>query len=88
MGNLPHIRLEEEVNWLLDQMIKLPFGICVAILGIGIFAILSIVAAIPTYFLWNWLMPDILAVKSITFWQAWGINFLAAILFKNTSSRR
>jgi len=46
----------------------------------------SIIAAIPTYFLWNWLMPAIFGIKVITIWQAWGVNLLAGILFKSSSS--
>ncbi len=45
-------------------------------------AIMSFVLAIPAYFLWNWLMPDIFALKVITFWQAWGMVFLAKCIFK------
>jgi len=71
-----------------DWLEKLAIGIGIGILAIGIIAIVSIVAAIPTYFLWNWLMPEIFALKAITFWQAWGINFLAGILFKNSSSSK
>ena len=32
--------------------------------------------------LWNWLMPDIFGLKTITYWQAWGLVLLAHILFK------
>ena len=28
------------------------------------------------YFLWNWLMPDLIMAKEITFFQAWGIRTL------------
>ncbi len=66
---------------------KFVLGIGVGIFAIGVIAIVSIVAAIPTYLLWNWLMPEIFGLKEITFWQAWGINFLAGILFKNSSSK-
>jgi hypothetical protein len=31
--------------------------------------------------LWNCLLPEILGVKSITFWQAMGILILSKILF-------
>lgn len=51
-----------------------------------IYAFLSVAGAIPTYLLWNWLMPDLFKITEITFWQAWGINFLCAILFKSSSS--
>jgi hypothetical protein len=32
--------------------------------------------------LWNWLMPPIFGLTTITFWQAWGLVVLAHILFK------
>lgn len=61
------------------------------VVGLGIFVafiilliFVSLIAAIPTYFLWNWLMVSIFGLKVITFWQAWGINFLAGILFKSS----
>jgi hypothetical protein len=44
---------------------------------------MSMLAAIPIYFLWNWLMPALFGLKSITITQAWGIVILSEILFKN-----
>jgi len=32
--------------------------------------------------LWNWLMPDIFGLGTISYWQAWGLVLLAHILFK------
>ncbi len=64
---------------------KLAAGLLIVILGFVFFMVVSLIAAIPTYFLWNWLMPEIFAIKAITFWQAWGVNFLTATLFKNSS---
>ncbi|MBN1464641.1 hypothetical protein JXA02_02690 [candidate division KSB1 bacterium] len=32
--------------------------------------------------LWNWLMPVIFGLPTITFWQAWGLVVLSHILFK------
>jgi hypothetical protein len=46
--------------------------------------ILTLVLSIPTMLLWDWLMPELFALKQITLFQAWGINFLSAILFKTT----
>ena len=31
--------------------------------------------------LWNWLLPEILGVKTITYWQGMGILILSKILF-------
>lgn len=65
---------------------KLKQNIITGLLGFVTVAVLSLFGAIPTIFLWNWLMPTITGMMTITFWQAWGINFLAGILFKNTVS--
>ena len=32
--------------------------------------------------LWNWLMPAIFGLTTITFWQAWGLVLLSHLLFK------
>lgn len=32
--------------------------------------------------LWNWLMPEIFGLTTLTYWQAWGIVLMAHILFK------
>jgi hypothetical protein len=57
-----------------------------SILVIVILAFVAIIGAIPTYFLWNWLMPDLFELPRLTFWQAWGIFWLASCLFKSISS--
>jgi hypothetical protein len=44
--------------------------------------LISLAGAIPTWLLWNWLCPDLFHLPTITLIQAWGINFLAALLFK------
>lgn len=49
-------------------------------------AVLGLVTAIPIYYLWNWLMPKIFGLTVITYWEAWGLYFLAAIIFKSSSS--
>jgi len=50
---------------------------------LGIIGI-AIVLSIPTYLLWNWLMPTLFSLKQITLMQALGINLLAGLLFKST----
>ncbi|HMF77390.1 MAG TPA: hypothetical protein VK604_17160 [Bryobacteraceae bacterium] len=51
-------------------------------LKIALFAVLA-VAAISFFVmsLWNVLMPDIFAVRAISFWQALGLLILSKILF-------
>lgn len=50
---------------------------------IGVLFLYALLLAFPTYFLWNWLMPDIFGLGRINVIQALGINFLANILFKS-----
>ena len=51
---------------------------------IGILILAVILFGYPTMLLWNWLMPTIFNLPTITFWQSCGINLLASILFKPT----
>lgn len=64
---------------------RLILGVVIGLDALVVIAIVSLVSAIPTYFLWNWLMPEFFAIKMVTFWQAWGVNMLAGILFKSSS---
>ena len=53
------------------------------------FVILAPVAAVVFFFvggevvrrLWNWLLPPLFDVPTITFWQAWGLLVLCRLLF-------
>lgn len=45
----------------------------------------SLLMALPTMWLWNWLMPDLFSLTEINFWQALGINAFSGILFKDYS---
>lgn len=53
---------------------------------LGLVVVLAIVLALPTYFLWNYLMPDLFGLGEITFWQAFWLNVFTSILFKSSSS--
>jgi hypothetical protein len=63
-------------------MMKSSLEFILSIIGILILAV--ILFGYPTMLLWNWLMPTIFNLPTITFWQACGINLLASILFKPT----
>ncbi|GBC94557.1 hypothetical protein HRbin16_00341 [bacterium HR16] len=71
---------------------KVAAGIGVGIVGIAVVVaaglLLTILTAIPTYYLWNWLMPAIFGLKKVTLWQAWGINILTWLLFQDKSTSR
>ncbi len=50
---------------------------------LAIIILTTLLLGIPLMLLWNWLMPMLFNVPVITFWQAVGLNFLSAILFKS-----
>lgn len=50
--------------------------------GIIFAAAMAFALGIVVMALWNWLMPEIFGLTTITYWQAWGIVLLAHILFK------
>ena len=53
------------------------------VLGVvGVLFLYALLLAFPTYFLWNWLMPDIFGLGRIDVLQALGLNFLSGILLK------
>ena len=52
------------------------------IVGICIAAVMALFFGLIVMWLWNWLMPTIFGLTTITYWQAWGIVILTHILFK------
>ena len=56
------------------------------ILGIVLAAFSSLIIAIPVYFLWNWLMPQLFHLPALVYWQTWGLVFLLSLLFGLRSS--
>jgi hypothetical protein len=57
---------------------KLIFLAPLAILGMLLFIVIG---GALVMLLWNWLLPPILGVQQVTFWQALGILALCRILF-------
>ena len=49
--------------------------------------VVALVASLPVYWLWNWLMPDLFALKEITWLQALGLSLLCSFLFKPSSAK-
>jgi len=49
--------------------------------------LLALLFALPTMWLWNWLMPSIFGLMKINFWKALGLNLFTGILFKSYSSK-
>ena len=54
----------------------------------GILALSALLFGLPLMLLWNWLMPTIFGLPTITFWQGVGLNFLSSILFKSNNTKK
>ena len=44
---------------------------------------LSAFMSLPVMLLWDWLMPTLFGLTTITWFQAWGLMFLFSLLFKS-----
>jgi hypothetical protein len=53
--------------------------------AIGLIVLVGFILGFPLMFLWNWLMPMLFSLPTITFWQAVGLNLLSGILFNKTN---
>jgi hypothetical protein len=69
------------------MMDKFGTAIGATVVVVGGFVLLSLVLSLPVMWLWDWLMPTIFNLKEITLFQAWGLNFLCSLLFKNHISK-
>lgn len=58
------------------------FTVIVTVLAIG----LSFVFAWPVMWLWNSTLPALFGLKVITYWQAWRLSLLSALLLKSGGS--
>lgn len=50
---------------------------------IGLFVLILILNPLLIMLLWNWLMPAIFGLATISFWKACGLYILSAILFRS-----
>jgi hypothetical protein len=55
--------------------------------GLAAAVVIGLVFGIFVRELWNWLMPDLFGLKTITYWQAFGIVILGQLIFGGSSSR-
>jgi hypothetical protein len=59
-------------------------GLVVLVLGFA--AGISLITGYFVMLLWNWLMPEIFGLITITYWQGWGLATLCSLLFKSTTT--
>jgi hypothetical protein len=71
-------------NWWAERSLgqKIGLGILFGLGGIGLLFLFGWIVML----LWNWLMPEIFGLKTVTYWQAWGLLALSTILFKGMGS--
>lgn len=52
-----------------------------------VYVVMLFVAAalmsLPVMLLWDWLIPGIFGLRTITWFEAWGLLFLCGLLFKS-----
>ncbi len=73
MENIEHFRKTRRVFAIVGMSVG----------GVIIAMFLALFFGLIVMWLWNWLMPTIFGITTITFWQAWGLVVLAHILFKS-----
>lgn len=56
------------------------------LLTFGVIALIAVLMGFPLMLLWNALLPGLFGIKTISFWQAIGINLLTGIMFRSHSS--
>ncbi|KAB7528844.1 hypothetical protein F8C76_13395 [Flagellimonas olearia] len=66
--------VESKVEYYVKKVLKV---IAMVILGI----LFLLLANYVLMWLWNWLMPDIFGLPTVTYWQALGIFVLAKLIF-------
>jgi hypothetical protein len=50
---------------------------------VGLLILACLLFGLPLQILWNLLMPELFSLPYITFWQACGLQLMAALLFKS-----
>ena len=52
--------------------------------GAIIIAVIALLYMLPVYFLWNWLMPNLLGIGRITLLESLGLLLLTGLLFRRS----
>jgi hypothetical protein len=53
-----------------------------------VMSVIVLLWGLPLMWLWNWIMPTVFGLQTITFWQAVGLNFISHILFKSNGNTK
>lgn len=57
-----------------------------AILAVILIVALMFISPLIEMLLWNWVMVDLFAMPTVTFWQMFGLNWLCGLLFRRSSN--
>ena len=57
----------------------------VIVVTVVVLFVYAMLFAFPVMWLWNWLMPYLFGLNTITVWQALGLNLLCGLLFRGSS---
>jgi hypothetical protein len=61
-------------------------GCLLAILAVILIIALMFICPWIEMMLWNWVMVDLFAMPTVTFWQMFGLNWLCGLLFRRSNS--
>ncbi len=67
---------------------KIVTYIGIGIGGLALIAGMALLFGFVVMLLWNWLMPTIFNLPTITYFQAWGLVLLSHILFKSSGGSK
>lgn len=69
----------------MDDKIVMVLAVVGGIVGIFVLiGVISLLMAYPTMWAWNYVMPYLFGFKTLNFWQAFCVNYLAGSLIKST----
>lgn len=54
------------------------------LIGLGVCAVLLLPFGVAAMLLWNWLMPVIFGLPTVTFWQIYGLLWLIRLLIPDS----
>lgn len=61
-------------------------GLLALLAGIVLVVLFALIISLPVMWLWNWLMPVIFGLKTITWLQTLGLLVLSGLLLKSHTS--
>lgn len=57
--------------------------VSVMVVYVVVLFVAAALMSLPVMLLWDWLMPGIFGLRTITWFEAWGLLFLCGLLFKS-----